>query len=183
MIRAMSEQDEAPASFFFPGAAQVEPLPSPGADETGSATPVPAEPAAWTAHAEPEPATTTLPPEPAARTAPAEPATTTAAPEPAAWTAAAEPEPATAEPPPASPDAAAISGAEPAGSAGDTAESFPVVNPDGSTTTRLPDGSFQTVVRLPGGATIVTSTQPPGASPAPAPADEPRGRRWRKRDR
>ncbi len=38
-----------------------------------------------------------------------------------------------------------------------------VVNPDGSITTRLPDGSTQTVVRLPGGATIVTSTTQPGA--------------------
>jgi hypothetical protein len=29
----------------------------------------------------------------------------------------------------------------------------------------------------------VTSTTPPGGSPTPAPAAEPRGRRWRKRDR
>ena len=41
----------------------------------------------------------------------------------------------------------------------------PVVNPDGSITTRLPDGSTQTVVRLPGGATIVTSTTRPGQEP------------------
>jgi hypothetical protein len=53
-----------------------------------------------------------------------------------------------------------------------------VVNPDGSITTRLPDGSTQTVVRLPGGATIVTSTTPPGGYPQPVPPDSPRSRRW-----
>ena len=91
-----------------------------------------------------------------------------------------EPAEPTPSPParPASSEVAAISGAMPAGSAADNDDSFSVVNPDGSTTTRLPDGSYRTVVTLPGGATIVTSTQPPGA--APAPADEPRGRRWRK---
>jgi hypothetical protein len=146
MIRAMSEQDEAPASFFFPGAAQVEPVPATGTDETASTTTPSAEPIEPAASAEP---------------------VTAALAEPAAWTAPAEP----------------ATEAAPAGSAGDTAESFSVVNPDGSTTTRLPDGSFQTVVRLPGGATIVTSTQPPGAPATPASADEPRGRRWRIRDR
>jgi hypothetical protein len=58
----------------------------------------------------------------------------------------------------------------------DTAASNSVVNPDGSITTRLPDGSTQTVVRLPGGATIVTSTTLPGAS-QPASPDSPRSRR------
>ncbi len=58
-----------------------------------------------------------------------------------------------------------------------------VVNPDGSITTRLPDGSTQTVVRLPGGATIVTSTTQPGAPSQPAPPDSPRSRRWRGRNR
>jgi hypothetical protein len=58
-----------------------------------------------------------------------------------------------------------------------------VVNPDGSITTRLPDGSTQTVARLPGGATIVTSTTQPGAEPQPAPPDSPRARRWRGRSR
>ena len=66
-------------------------------------------------------------------------------------------------------------GASPA----DTLASNSVVNPDGSITTRLPDGSTQTVVRLPGGATIVTSTTRPGAQPAPA--DSPRSRRRRGR--
>jgi len=59
----------------------------------------------------------------------------------------------------------------------DTAASNSLVNPDGSITTRLPDGSTQTVVRLPGGATIVTSTTPPGAYSQPAPPDSPRSRR------
>jgi hypothetical protein len=58
-----------------------------------------------------------------------------------------------------------------------------VVNPDGSITTRLPDGSTQTVVRLPGGATIVTSTTQPGAYSQPAPPDSRRSRRWRGRSR
>ena len=58
-----------------------------------------------------------------------------------------------------------------------------VVNPDGSITRRLPDGSTQTVVRLPGGATIVTSTTQPGAYSQPAPPDSPRQRRWRGRSR
>jgi hypothetical protein len=66
-------------------------------------------------------------------------------------------------------------GATPAGNS--------LVNPDGSITTQLPDGSTQTVVRLPGGATIVTSTTPPGAYSQPAPADSPRSRRWRGRSR
>jgi hypothetical protein len=65
----------------------------------------------------------------------------------------------------------------------DTAASNSLVNPDGSITTRLPDGSAQTVVRLPGGATIVTSTTPPGADSQPAPPDSPRSRRWRGRSR
>jgi hypothetical protein len=71
------------------------------------------------------------------------------------------------------------SGATPA----DTVASNSVVNPDGSITTRLPDGSTQTVVRLPGGATIVTSTTRPGAYSQPAPPDSPRSRRWRGRSR
>ena len=65
----------------------------------------------------------------------------------------------------------------------DPAASNSVVNPDGSITTRLPDGSTRTVVRLPGGATIVTSTTQPGAYSQPAPADSPRSRRWRGRSR
>jgi hypothetical protein len=65
----------------------------------------------------------------------------------------------------------------------DTAASNALVNPDGSITTRLPDGSTQTVVRLPGGATIVTSTTPPGEYSEPAPGDSPRSRRWRGRSR
>jgi hypothetical protein len=65
----------------------------------------------------------------------------------------------------------------------DAAESNSVVNPDGSITTQLPDGSTQTVVRLPGGATIVTSTTRPGASSLPAPPDSARPRRWRGRNR
>jgi hypothetical protein len=63
------------------------------------------------------------------------------------------------------------------------ASSDSLVNPAGSITTRLPDGSTQTVVRLPGGATIVTSTTPPGAYSQPAPPDSPRSRRWRGRSR
>jgi hypothetical protein len=58
-----------------------------------------------------------------------------------------------------------------------------VVNPDGSITTQLPDGSTQTVVRLPGGATIVTKTTLPGADSQPVPPDSPRSRRWRGRSR
>jgi hypothetical protein len=65
----------------------------------------------------------------------------------------------------------------------DTAAANSVVNPDGSITTRLPDGSTQTVVRLPGGATIVTSTVPPGEYSQPAPPDSRRSRRWRGRSR
>jgi hypothetical protein len=57
--------------------------------------------------------------------------------------------------------------------------SGPVVNPDGSITTRLPDGSTQTVARLPGGATIVISTTRPGDDPQPPPA-EPQGSRRRR---
>jgi hypothetical protein len=65
----------------------------------------------------------------------------------------------------------------------ETAASNSLVNPDGSITTRLPDGSTQTIVRLPGGATIVTSTTPPGAHSQPAPPDSRRSRRWRGRSR
>jgi hypothetical protein len=65
----------------------------------------------------------------------------------------------------------------------DTTASDSVVNPDGSITTRLPDGSTQTVVRLPGGATIVTSTTPPGASSQPGPPDSSRARRRKGRSR
>jgi hypothetical protein len=65
----------------------------------------------------------------------------------------------------------------------DAAASDSVVNPDGSITTRLPDGSTQTVARLPGGATIVTSTTHPGAYSRPAPPDSARSRRWRRRSR
>lgn len=61
------------------------------------------------------------------------------------------------------------------------AASNSVVNPDGSVTTRLPDGSTQTVVTLPGGATIVTGTTRPGEQPA-AP-DSSGSRRRRGRDR
>ncbi len=156
MIQGMSEPGNALPGFFYAPGSQDESFPATGQDETAAA-------------------------ESAARTAPDEPA------EPAAWTAPAVQETGAAEPapgppaPPASSDVAAISGAIPAGSAAGNDDSFSLVNPDGSTTTRLPDGSYRTVVTLPGGATIVTSTQPPGA--VPAPAAEPRGRRWRKRNK
>lgn len=65
----------------------------------------------------------------------------------------------------------------------DTSGSDSVVNPDGSITTRLPDGSTQTVARLPSGRMIVTNTTPPGADPQPAPPDSPRSRGWRRRGR
>jgi hypothetical protein len=65
----------------------------------------------------------------------------------------------------------------------DAAAGNSVVNPDGSITTRLPDGSTQTVVRLPGGATIVTSTTPPGACSPSSPPDSQRPRRRRGRSR
>jgi len=58
-----------------------------------------------------------------------------------------------------------------------------VVNPDGSITTRLPDGSTQTVARLPGGATIVIRTTRPGEDPQPPPAEPQRSRRWRGRSK
>jgi hypothetical protein len=58
-----------------------------------------------------------------------------------------------------------------------------VVNPDGSITTRLPDGSTQTVARLPGGATIVTRTTKPGEDPQSPPAEPQRSRRWRGRSK
>jgi hypothetical protein len=58
-----------------------------------------------------------------------------------------------------------------------------VVNPDGSITTRLPDGSTQTVARLPGGATIVISTTRPGEDPQPPRAEPQRSRRWRGRSK
>jgi len=153
MIQAMSEPGNALPGFFYAPGGQDESFPATGLDENAAA-------------------------ESAARIAPDEPA------EPAAWIAPAVQETGVAEPapsppaPPASSAIAAISGAIPAGAAADNDDSFSVANPDGSTTTRLPDGSYRTVVTLPGGATIVTSTQPPSA--APAPADEPRGRRWRK---
>ncbi len=156
MIQAMSEQGNALPGFFYAPGSQDESIPATGPDHTAA-------------------------PESAARTAPDEPAGTaawTAPAVPETWVAEAAPSPPT---PPASSDVAAIDGAKPARSAADNEDSFSVINPDGSTTTRLPDGSYQTVVTLPGGATIVTSTQPPGA--APAPADEPRGRRWRKGNR
>ena len=147
MIQAMSEPGNALPGFFYAPGSQDESFPGTGLDEIAA--------------------------ESAARTAPDEPA---------AWIAPAVQETGVAEPapsqpaPPASSDVTANSGAIAAGSAADNDDSFCVVNPDGSTTTRLPDGSYRTVVTLPGGATIVTSTKPPGA--APAPADEPRGRRW-----
>jgi hypothetical protein len=67
--------------------------------------------------------------------------------------------------------------------AADAAASDSVVNPDGSITTRLPDGSTQTVARLPGGAMIVTSTTRPGEDPHPPPEEPQRSRRWRGRSR
>jgi hypothetical protein len=160
MIHAMSEPDNALPGFFFAPDSQDESVSAAGPDETAAA-----EPAAWTAPDEPQ--------EPTAWTAPVEQEVGVA-------------EPASAADPPAQPassDAAAFSGVIPGGSAPDDDGRFPVVNPDGSTTTRLPDGSYRTVVTLPGGATIVTSTQPPGASPTTGPADEPRGRRWRKKSK
>jgi hypothetical protein len=65
----------------------------------------------------------------------------------------------------------------------DAAASDSVVNPDGSITTRLPDGSTQTVARLPGGAMIVTSTTRPGEDPQPHSAEPQRSRRWRGRSK
>jgi len=65
----------------------------------------------------------------------------------------------------------------------DAAASDSVVNPDGSITTRLPDGSTQTAVRLPGGAMIVTSTTRPGEAPHPPPAEPQRSRRRRGRSK
>jgi hypothetical protein len=154
----MSEPDDALPGFFFAPDSQDESVPAAGPDETAAA-----EPTAWTA-----PDEQAEPGEPAAWTAPVvQGAGPASAPSPPAV--------------PASSDAAAIPGAMPAGSGAEEDESFSVVNPDGSTTTRLPDGSYRTVVTLPGGATIVTSTQPPGAAPTSAPASEPRERRWRKR--
>jgi hypothetical protein len=64
----------------------------------------------------------------------------------------------------------------------DAAASDSVVNPDGSITTRLPDGSLQTSVRLPGGAMIVTSTTRPGEDPQPQ-SEPQRSRRWRGRSK
>jgi hypothetical protein len=123
MIQAMSEPGNALRGFFYaPGT-----FPAIGLDENADA-------------------------ESAARTAPDEPA------ELAAWIAPAVQESGVAEPapsppaPPACSDVAAISGAIPAGSAADNDDSFSVVNPDGSTTTRLDDVSYRTVVTLPGGA-------------------------------
>jgi hypothetical protein len=158
MIHAMSEPDDALPGFFYAPDSQDKSVPATGPGEIA-----PAEPAAWTAPDEPA--------EPPAWTVPV-----------VQETGAAEPAPSTPAPP-ANSDAAPVSGAMPAGSAAGDDEGFSVVNPDGSTTTRLPDGSYRTVVTLPGGATIVTSTQPPGAAPPPGPADEPRGRRWRKGNR
>jgi hypothetical protein len=67
--------------------------------------------------------------------------------------------------------------------AADTTASNSIVNPDGSITTRLSDGSTQTLARLPGGAMIVISTTPPGAYSQPPAADSSRSRGWRKRSR
>jgi hypothetical protein len=158
MIRAMNEPDNALPGFFFAPDSQNEPIPVPDPDQTA-----PAEPAAQTADEPTEPAAWTSPVVQQARVADPAPA----------------PSPAV---PPATSDAAAISGAMTAESAAAADESFSVVNPDGSTTIRLPDGSYQTIATLPGGATIVTSTQPPGAAPTSAPS-QPRGRRWRRGDR
>jgi hypothetical protein len=158
MIHAMSEPGNALPGFFYAPGSQDESAPATDRDEITAASGS------------------------AASTAPDDLA------EPAAWTAPAVQETGEAEPvlsppaPPASSDLADISGAVPAGPAADNDDNFSTVNPDGSTTTRLPDGSYRTVVTLPGGATIVTSTQPPGV-PTPVPADEPRRRRWRKGNR
>lgn len=65
----------------------------------------------------------------------------------------------------------------------DAAGTNSVVNPDGSITTRLPDGSTQTVVRLPGGATIVTNTTRPGEDPQLPSAEPQRSRRFRGRSK
>jgi hypothetical protein len=173
MIHAMSESDNALPGFFYAPESQDAAFPATGQDDTATA-----EPAAWTTPpATAEPAAWTTPPEPA------EPAASTEPTEPAASTAPVVEEAGSAPSPPspsASSDAAAISGSVATGPLADNDEGFSVVNPDGSTTTRLPDGSYRTVVTLPGGAEIVTSTQPPGAAPTPAAADQPRGRRWRK---
>jgi hypothetical protein len=67
--------------------------------------------------------------------------------------------------------------------AADTASSDSIVNPDGSITKRLPDGSTQTLARLPGGAMIVVSTTLPGAYSQPPASDSPPSRGWRRRSR
>jgi hypothetical protein len=80
-------------------------------------------------------------------------------------------------------DAPSISEPDSGTTAADTTASNSIVNPDGSITRRLPDGSTQTLARLPGGAMIVTSTTPPGADSQPAPPDSSRSRGWRRRSR
>jgi hypothetical protein len=65
----------------------------------------------------------------------------------------------------------------------DTTASNSIVNSDGSITTRLPDGSTQTLARLPGGAMIVINTTPPGAYSQPPAPDSSRSRGWRRRSR
>jgi hypothetical protein len=161
MIRAMSEPDDRPVGFFFGPDAEGEPAPTGGWDEAAShTTPAAAESEAWTA-----PATSTESAEPGTSTVPATPVM-----------------PAQPPAPTVGPEPTAAPGTT-TGTTADGAEKYSVVNADGSTTSQLPDGSFQTVVRLPGGATIVTSTRPAGSSPSAAPVDPPRERRWRRRDR
>lgn len=65
----------------------------------------------------------------------------------------------------------------------DTTASNSIVNPDGSITTRLSDGSTQTLARLPGGAMIVIGTTAPGAYSQPPAPDSSRSRGWRRRSR
>jgi hypothetical protein len=200
MIRVMSEPDNEPVGFFFGPGAGWEPVRSAGSEETAPDTSAAAEPAARTAPAastEPDappmpaapvetaqPPTPAVPAEPAASTVPVDPAQPPppVPAEPAAWTVPVDPAQPPAPVPAIGPDPTPGPAAT-TGTPGEATEKYSVVNPDGSTTTQLPDGSFQTVVRLPGGATIVTSTSPPGSSRPAAPADPPRERRWRKRDR
>jgi hypothetical protein len=105
--------------------------------------------------------------------------------EPQTWAAAPAGVPGAAEPQTWSSPAAAEPGAveSPAWAAPTATAGDAVVNPDGSITTRLPDGSTQTVARLPGGAMIVTGTTRPGEDPQPPSAEPQRSRRWRGRSK
>jgi hypothetical protein len=176
----MNEPEPLPAFTFSPdgpttithpdGTVSVNP-PQPG-DEAVVPAPVPDEPVAATQTAD-EPGSMLPPEAPEA----SQPPVSIADPEPAEdsvvpgiGTSAAEAE--------APADVPGVSEPQTDAAAGDS-----VVNPDGSITTRLPDGSIQTSVRLPGGAMIVTSTTRPGEDPQPHSAEPQRSRRWRGRSK